>query len=76
MNRAALASDVLGALGCRAKMTIGAAIAEICGIRSILEECALPASASGLQLNARRVTAGRRIRTGMHTESYMGPGLC
>jgi len=69
-----LAFDVHSAVGRLAGMTGGRVVAGICGTRLGPEECAPPASNSGLQRNASRALAGRRTPTGI-TSNDPDPGF-
>jgi hypothetical protein len=65
----ALAFDVHSAVGRPARTTAGLVPAAMSGIRSIREAYAQRASTSGLQPNVSLAPAGRRIRTGMRSDS-------
>jgi hypothetical protein len=69
------ASAVRSAVGRPAKKTDGFVTADTHGTRSIPEASALPASISGLRLSAFLVAAGRRIRTGMGSNSQQMANL-
>ena len=58
-----------------ARKTCGLAPADMNGTRSIREECAPPASISGLKPSASLAVAGRRIRIGMLIDRNEHPSL-
>jgi len=69
-----LAFDVPFAGGHRARTTCGLVAAGMSGIRSILEEWALPVFTSGSQHNACHVAAGRRVAIDICTEVFWVSG--
>ena len=64
-NPPALASAAHFAAGRPVRTTAGLAPAALSGTRSTRQQCAPPASTSGLQPSASSVAAGRRIRIGI-----------
>jgi hypothetical protein len=66
----ALAFDARSVAGRPARMTVGSAPAAMNGTRLIREECAPPASTSGLRLSAFLVAAGRRTQNGMCSNAF------
>ena len=65
-----LVFDAHCAAGLLARTTSGPAPAGMSGIRSTPEGYVPPASSSGLRRNVFRVTAGRRIRSGMPIDAF------